>query len=212
LGNRGKVINRDESNKQTLVQTLKDIQREPHLLSSSIIRCISQKSRVAAKQTYRILEAAREVAQELGAVDEIIAKYGADKSALIQILLDIQRENQWLPESVLMYVSERLGVPLTQIYHVATFGKVFNLTPQGRHRIYICMGTACYVRGAHQLLERVMNVLNIRPGGTSPDREFTLSTVNCTGCCALGPTLIIDGKYYPNPSAKEIEQIAAAYK
>lgn len=211
MANKAKPVNRDESNKETLVQTLKNIQREPRWLSSSLTRCISQKSGVPAKQTYRILEAAREVAQELGAADEIIAKYDADKSALIQILLDIQHENQWLSKSVLMYLSERLGVPLSQIYQVATFGKVFNFTPQGRHRIYICTGTACHVRGASQLLERVMNVLNISPGGTSPDRKFTLNTVNCVGCCALGPTLMIDGKYYPNPSAKEIEQIAAAY-
>lgn len=211
MDNRSKVINRDKSNKETLAQTVKGIQ-EPLWLSRSILRCISEKSGVPAKQTYRILEAAREVAQELGAADEIIAKYGADKSALIQILLDIQRENQWLPKSVLMYVSERLGIPLSQIYHVATFGKVFNFTPQGRHYIYVCLGTACHVRGVPQLLERVMNILNIRLGGTSPDRKFTLSTVNCAGCCALGPMLIIDGRYYPDPSAKEIEQIAVAYK
>ncbi len=148
--------------------------------------------------------------KEWSKLEEVIDKYQADKSALIQILLDIQRENRWLPKSVLVRISQRLGVSISQIYQVATFYKAFSLVPQGRHSISVCMGTACHVRGSPRLLETVVDVLNIRPGQTSPDRRFTLSTVNCLGCCALGPVMLVDGEYYSRPSAKEIEQIIGA--
>jgi NADH-quinone oxidoreductase subunit E len=138
------------------------------------------------------------------------ASDGNDKSALIQVLLDIQRENRWLPKDTLEHVSQRLGVPLTQIYHVATFYKAFSLMPKGRHSVSVCLGTACQVRGAPRLLDKVIETLKIKPGETSADMRFSLDTVNCLGCCALGPVMVIDGEYYGKPSAKDIEQIAAA--
>jgi NADH-quinone oxidoreductase subunit E len=138
------------------------------------------------------------------------ASDGNDKSALIQVLLDIQRENRWLPKDILEHVSQRLGVPLTQIYHVATFYKAFSLLPKGRHSVSVCLGTACQVRGAPRLLDKVIETLKMKPGETSTDMRFSLDTVNCLGCCALGPVMVVDGEYYSKPSAKEIEQIAAA--
>ena len=134
---------------------------------------------------------------------------GDDKSALIQILLDIQRENHWLPKDTLMWISQKLGVPLTQVYHVATFYKAFSLVPRGRHPVLVCLGTACQVRGAPRLLDKVTETLKIKPGETSRDMRFSLDSVNCLGCCALGPVMVVDGKYYSNPSTKEIGQIAA---
>ena len=142
--------------------------------------------------------------------DRIIAKHRADKSALIQILLEIQRENRWLPKPVVMRLSKRLGVPINQIYHIATFYKAFSLIPQGRHSISVCTGTACHVRGAPRLLDRVGEALNIGPGQTSPDQKFTLSTVNCLGCCALGPVLVVDDEYHGNPSSKEVKRVIAS--
>ena len=138
-------------------------------------------------------------------IDEIINRHQAEKSALIQVLLEIQRENRWLPEAALERVSKRLGVPLSQIYHIATFYKAFSLIPQGRHSVSVCLGTACHVRGAPRLLDKVTDALDICPGETSRDLKFTLSTVNCLGCCALGPAMVVDGEYHSNPSAKEIE-------
>jgi len=135
-----------------------------------------------------------------------------DRSALIQMLLTIQRENHWLPNDALVWVSRKLGVPLTQIYHIATFYKAFSLKPQGRHSVSVCMGTACHVRGATHLLDKVTETLKIRPGETSRDLQFTLNTVNCLGCCALGPVMVVDGEYYSNPSTKQIERITAACK
>ncbi len=139
----------------------------------------------------------------------IIEKVAGDTSALIQVLLDIQRENNWLPKDALILVSENLGVPLTQVYHVATFYKAFSLLPKGRHSVLVCLGTACQVRGAPSLLDKVMTTLGMKPGETSRDMRFSLETVNCLGCCALGPVMVVDGKYHSKPSSKGLEQIFA---
>jgi len=130
----------------------------------------------------------------------------SDPAALIQMLLAIQKQNHWLPEDALTWVSRKLGVSSTQIYNIATFYKAFSLKPQGRHEVAVCMGTACHVRGAPRLLDKVMDVLQIRPGETSRDLEFSLKTVNCLGCCALGPVLMVDEKYYSNPSIDELKE------
>jgi len=144
--------------------------------------------------------------------EQIIDKHHADKSELIQILLEVQEENRWLPGDALHRVSRKLGVPLSQVYHIATFYKAFSLIPQGRNSVSVCLGTACHVRGAPRLMDKVTDVLGIRPGETSTDRKFTLSTVNCLGCCAMGPVLVVNGEYYSNPSAKEIKQAVTACK
>jgi len=160
----------------------------------------------ALRQIRKKEEAIGQMVQELGNVDKIIDKYRGSKKALIQILLDIQAQNHWLPKPALMWVSERLGVSWSQIYHIATFYKAFSLTPRGRHMVQVCLGTACQVRGAPRLLEKVMDVLNIKPGETDQEQRFTLTTVNCLGCCALGPVMVVDGDYYGNPSAEQIKQ------
>ena len=143
---------------------------------------------------------------DLAAVDRIIDKYGADKEKLVQILLDVQDEQRWLPKPVLERTSERLGVPLAYIYNVATFYKHFSLVPRGRHSISVCLGTACHVRGATRLLDRVSTVVGVPPGETTPDEKVSLTTVNCLGCCALGPVMVADDEYLSNPTAKEIER------
>jgi len=152
----------------------------------------------------------KQMVQERAKIDEIMDKYSGDRSALIQVLLDIQRQNRWVPKDALMQVSQRLGVPLTQIYHAATFYKAFSLTPKGRHSVVVCLGTACQVRGAPRLLDKVTEILGIKPGETCGDMRFSLDTVNCLGCCALGPVMVVDGEYHGKPSTKEIEQVAAA--
>ncbi len=143
-------------------------------------------------------------------VDEIIDEYRGDRSNLIQVLLDIQLENHWLTKDALRQVSCRLGIPLTRVYYVATFYKAFNLLPKGRHSILVCLGTACQVRDAPRLLDKVTDILNIKLGETSLDKQFTLDTVNCLGCCALGPVMVVDGEYYSKPTIKEIKQIITA--
>ena len=131
---------------------------------------------------------------DIGRVDQIIDKHGGEPGSLIQILLDIQSENHWLPREALERVCEKLQVPQTRVQQIATFYKAFSLVPKGRHEIHVCVGTACHVRGAPRLLEIVQNLTGIRPGETDPDLTFSLETVNCLGCCALGPVMEIDGK------------------
>lgn len=128
-------------------------------------------------------------------IDEIIANYHCEPSALIEILLDIQNEYHWLSREALEIVSEKLQVPMSRIQHTATFYTAFSLVPKGRHEINICMGTACHVRGAPRVLEVVQNITGIQPGETDPDMKFSLETVNCLGCCALGPVMEIDEQH-----------------
>ncbi|MBI4293621.1 MAG: NAD(P)H-dependent oxidoreductase subunit E [Betaproteobacteria bacterium] len=138
-------------------------------------------------------------------IERIIDKHGCEASSLIQILLDIQNELHWLPWEALQIVSEKLQVPMSRIQHTATFYKAFSLVPKGRHEISVCMGTACHVRGAPRVLEVVQNIIGIQPGETDPDMKFSLDTVNCLGCCALGPVMEIDeqhlGKLVPDMAA-----------
>jgi NADH-quinone oxidoreductase subunit E len=159
----------------------------------------------------RTEEVIRGMTQELSRVEQIVDKYQADKGALIQMLLEVQRENRWLPKPALLWISQRLGVPISQIYQIATFYKAFSLVPQGRHSVSVCMGTACHVRGAPRLLDRVTDALNIKPGETSPDQRFTLSTVNCLGCCALGPVMTVDGEYYGKMSPAKVDEVLNDY-
>jgi len=143
-------------------------------------------------------------------VDEIVAKYQGDKSALIQVLIEVQRQKRWLSKETLQQVSQKLGVALTQIYHIATFYKAFSLTPKGRHSVTVCLGTACQVRGAPRLMDNISQTLKINEGETSPDEQFSLETTRCLGCCAIGPVMVVDGEYYGKPSRKEVEQVISA--
>jgi NADH-quinone oxidoreductase subunit E len=149
---------------------------------------------------------------EIDRIDQIIDKHGGEASALIQILLEIQGENHWLPKEALERVGEKLGVPDSRIQHIATFYKAFSLVPRGRHEVHICMGTACHVRGATRVLETVQDLTGIRPGETDTDLKFSLETVNCLGCCALGPVVEIDGKTHGKISPAETADVLKKYK
>jgi NADH-quinone oxidoreductase subunit E len=144
-------------------------------------------------------------------VDEIISRHGGKQNALIQILLDVQKEERWLSEECLRHIGERLDVPLPRVYQIATFYKAFSLTQRGRHLVTVCLGTACHVRGAPTLLDRISKELGVRPGKTTDDSRFSLLTVNCMGCCALGPVMAIDGTYYSNPANSDFGKILGAY-
>ena len=147
---------------------------------------------------------------EMTDIDAIVEKYNSDKSCLIQILLEIQRKKRWLSEEDLGSVAQSLDVPLAQVYHIATFYKAFSLVPKGEHLVSVCLGTACQVRNAPLLLDRIIEVFKVKPGGTSADQRFSLNAVNCLGCCALGPVMMIDDQYYSKPTKEELESLAAA--
>jgi len=145
-------------------------------------------------------------------IDQIIDRHGCEAGSLIQVLLEIQREHHWLPGEALERVSERLQVPLTRIRHIATFYKAFSLVPKGRHEIHVCVGTACHVRGAARLLDTVQDLTGIRPGETDPELKFSLETVNCLGCCALGPVLEVDGKTHGKMSPSGTAEVLKHYE
>ena len=145
-------------------------------------------------------------------IDQIIDKHKSEASSLIQILLEIQSENHWLPKEALQRVSEKLQVPLARIQHIATFYKAFSLLPRGRHEVHICMGTACHVRGAKRILDTVQEVTGIKPGETDLDLKYSLETVNCIGCCALGPVMEVDGKVHGKLSASETTDVLERYE
>jgi len=126
---------------------------------------------------------------------------------LLSVLQDIQTRYGYLPEEKLIETAKTLDMPLIDVYGVATFYKSFSLTPRGRHQVKVCLGTACHVRGASRIADEIERKLGIRPGETSEDGEFSLETVMCLGCCAIGPVVVIDGKYYGQMMLTKLESI-----
>lgn len=148
---------------------------------------------------------------DISKVDEIVERNGLEPRKLIQDLLDIQKEYYYLPREAMQRVAERLQIPLVQVYQVASFYKAFSLQPRGKHMITVCLGTACHVRGGVRLVEQIGRLLGIQPGETTRDRQFTLETVNCLGCCALGPVMVLDGKYYGAMAASKVDRVLKKY-
>ena len=149
---------------------------------------------------------------DIDRIDQIIDKHQCEASSLIQILLEIQSENRWLPKEILERVREKLNVPLSRIQHIATFYKAFSLVPKGRHEVHICMGTACHVRGAGRVLDTAEEATGIKPGETDLDLNFSLETVNCLGCCALGPVVEVDGKVHGKMSPVKTSEVLKIYE
>ena len=144
-------------------------------------------------------------------IDKIIDKYMEQKGVLIQLLLDIQHELNWIPKEAIMRINERLKIPVSEIYRVASFYTALSLKQRGRHLVRVCSGTACYVRGGPRILDSVERTLNIKPGETTSDKNFSLETVNCLGCCALGPVIEIDGQYHGKLSPSNVGQVISKY-
>jgi len=129
-------------------------------------------------------------------VKNITNKYNSDKSFLVPILQDVQKEFNYLPREALNYVSTDIKVPISNIYEVATFYKAFSLNPRGKNQLSLCMGTACHVRGAKLVESQIERTLEIKSGETTDDLEFTFETVNCLGTCALGPVMTVNDEYH----------------
>ncbi len=144
-------------------------------------------------------------------VKSILDSYQHDKEWLVSILQDIQAECNYLPKEALLQISQDLDIPLSQVYSVATFFKAFSLKPRGRHLINVCLGTACHVRGAVRVLETIERELSIKPGDTTEDLRYTLETVNCVGACALGPIVVIDGKYSGQMKTDKVKPLLENY-
>ncbi len=144
-------------------------------------------------------------------LNHIVNQYIEKEIDLIQVLHSIQNEYNYLPQEVLEYISKALHIPLSKIYSIATFYAAFSLVPRGKHLCTVCMGTACHVRGAPEVLSRIEERLNIKAGETTADNQFTLETVNCLGACALAPIVVIDGEYYGQTTVNKVDKLLEKY-
>ncbi len=149
---------------------------------------------------------------ETSKVDLIIQKYGAEPSSILAILQDIQAEEKYLPKETLEYVSQKMRIPLTNIFRIATFYNALSLKPRGKHKIDVCLGTACHVRGAERILEKLKRELGISVGETTKDKRFTLESVRCLGCCSLGPVAVVDGKVFGKLSQEKVGALLKEFK
>jgi len=145
-------------------------------------------------------------------VAAIISKYNAEPGQIVSILQDIQTQYYYLPKEILIQISQIMGIPLSRVYAVATFFRAFSLKPRGKHLINVCLGTACHVRGAIRVLEKLERSLDIGRGGATKDLKFTLETVNCMGCCALGPVVKIDEEYFGQMKTDRIDSVLGSYE
>ena len=144
-------------------------------------------------------------------IKDIVAKSGRDSSALISVLQDVQAEYNYLSEEAIQVISDELKMPVSSVYGVATFFKAFTFKPRGKHLATVCLGTACHVRGAGQVMDELRTRLGVEPGETTPDGQFTLEAVNCLGACALGPIVVIDGQYHGQMTAQKTAQLLKRY-
>jgi NADH-quinone oxidoreductase subunit E len=146
-------------------------------------------------------------------VAKVLAHYPAGEPGhLVNLLHDLQAEFRYLPEEALRQAAAHLGVPPARIFGVATFYEGFHLKPRGEHIVTVCMGTACHVRGSPRLLDQLGRDLAILPGGTTPDLQVTLETVNCVGACALGPLVIVDGNYHGNMTTGRLGPLTSSLR
>ncbi len=144
-------------------------------------------------------------------IQEIVAEFGGGQRDLIQMLHKVQARYGYIPKEAVTAMADRLNITEDEIFGVMTFYKAFSLEPRGRHVVTVCLGTACHVRGGVMIVEEMERKLGIPAGRTTPDKKFTLETVNCLGCCAIGPVVVVDGKYYSHVSLNKVDSILEEY-
>jgi NADH-quinone oxidoreductase subunit E len=145
-------------------------------------------------------------------IHDIVQRYRAKPTALIMVLQDIQKHFRYLPTEALEAVARKMKLPIGQIYGVATFYKAFSLKPKGLHHVCVCTGTACHVRQARVIVDKLEHELKIHPGETTSDMQFSLETVNCLGACALGPLVTVDDAYFGNMTSSKVDEMLKGVK
>jgi len=136
-------------------------------------------------------------------IDEIIERYPGKQEYLIFLLQDVQAAFNYISPEAMELISDHTGVPLSQAYSVATFYQSFSLEPKGEHSIKVCLGTACHLKGGPRLVDEIERRLDIGPGGTTEDLKISFDTVNCLGCCALSPVMVVDDEYHSTMTVKK---------
>ena len=144
-------------------------------------------------------------------IEEICDRYAGERTPLIMILSDIQREFGYVPLEVQEIVARKTGVSVAEIYGVVTFYSFFNLEPRGKYVIGCCLGTACYVKGAQQVIDKFCGLLDIQPGETTEDGLFSIDALRCIGACGIAPAVSINGEVYPKVAVKDVEKIINHY-
>lgn len=145
-------------------------------------------------------------------IDDILRDFSSDRKELITILHQVQEEFGYLPQEAIRRVARFLKISESEIFGVLTFYTAFSLTPKGRHVVKVCLGTACYVRGGAQISTELGRELCLSPGETSPNGDFTLETVNCLGCCAIGPVIVVGKDYYGHTTVRKVGGILKKYQ
>ena len=145
-------------------------------------------------------------------IKEIISRYRDERTPLMMILSDIQKEYGYIPLDVQELVSEETGIPVAEIYGVVTFYSFFSLNPKGKYVIGVCLGTACYVKGGRQIIDKFSELLGIKPGETTEDGLFTLSALRCIGACSIAPAVNINGKVYPKMTVDKVIKVVEEYR
>jgi len=140
-------------------------------------------------------------------IERIVAEHHGSLGGVLSILTEIQAKCGYLSKDALRRVAATTGCSMTDIYAVATFYRAFSLEPRGKHLVSVCLGTACHVRGAPRIAEEFSRQLHIKPGETTQDKEFSLETVNCLGACALGPTVVVDSRYFRHVTTAKVQHI-----
>jgi NADH:ubiquinone oxidoreductase subunit E len=151
------------------------------------------------------------MATETAVIPEVLDQFEDRRSSLIPVLQEIQNKYRYLPQPLLRQVAEKLDVPITDVYHVATFYNCFSLEPVGRNLVQVCLGTACHVRGAPKVLDRVLTELNMARPGTTKDVEFTVRTVRCIGCCGLAPVVRVNDSTHPAMTQAKVKGMLKKY-
>ena len=145
-------------------------------------------------------------------INEICDRYVSEKTPLMMILSDVQKEFGYIPLEVQEIISARTGISVAEIYGVVTFYSFFSLTPKGKYVLGVCIGTACYVKGAQQIIDKFSEIIGIKPGETSKDGLFTLDALRCIGACGIAPAVTINGKVYPKLTVDAVPKIVEEYK
>jgi len=140
-------------------------------------------------------------------LEQILGERRSQPNQLIEVLQDVQKNHGYIPQEVILTVSKFLGIPLIEVYRVASFYKAFRLKPSGKHILTFCTGTACHVRGANMLLDQATSHLGVQPGEVTPDGLFSIEHVNCLGACALGPIVVENGTYHHHMTPAKVRKL-----
>ena len=147
------------------------------------------------------------VDEKIGNVKEVLSEAQKKRGVLIHAFQSIQKEHNYLPEDVLNSLSKKLNIPLSEVYSTASFYKHFYFKPRGRNVVCVCVGTACHVRGASKVLEKIEESFGIKEGETTADMAMTLETVGCVGCCGLAPVVTVNEEVVGDLNPKKVDEV-----